>query len=118
MRMCRSHLLDGVEPWRGPACVRPGTIVQQVRYDEQTERVFLQPRRWLHLPRVAWELVVGTHQVLAAWLLARRGLRLGREDIEHLLRTVQAMVSTVEQAAAVDMTIERHGGWGEAFDGR
>jgi hypothetical protein len=115
-RLCRVHLLDRVEPWEGACCLQPGTTVQHVHYDVEAERVYVRSRRWMHVPRAAWQLVVGTHPVLEGWLTARRGMRLEQEDIGHFLRAVQALVTTAELAAAVDGAIARHGGWSRAFE--
>lgn len=117
-RLCRLHLLDAVAPWDGACRLQPGTIVQRVHYDAATERAHVSPRRWVHVPSTAWNLVVGTHPVLESWLTARRGRRLRNEDIEHLLRAVQALVTTVELAEAVDDAIACHGGWSRAFEAR
>jgi hypothetical protein len=58
-----------------------------------------------------WEHRVGGYQVAEKWLKDRKGRALTYDDLTHYQRTLAALARTVELMAAVDETIERHGGW-------
>jgi hypothetical protein len=113
--LVRLHLLEHQQAFPSQPSIRPGSRIEQVRYDEQTERVFIDASQSIAAPRSAWEYVIGAHQLCKAWLTARRGCRLRASDAEHFQAMVQGIVQAIEVAAQADAAIEEHGGWQESF---
>jgi hypothetical protein len=58
-----------------------------------------------------WEFHVGGYQVCEKWLKDRKGRTLTYEDLAHYQQTVAALAETIHLMAAIDETIEDHGGW-------
>ena len=88
-------------------------------------KVWINAERWFeHVPKEVWEFRIGGYQPAQKWLKDRAGKggktpRDGRtltdEDILHYRRFTTAMQLTIPEMAAIDATIETHGGWPDAF---
>ena len=81
-------------------------VVERVRYDEQTRRVFINTTQYFdHVPPEAWAFHVGGYQVCEKWLKDRKGRKLTIDDIEHYQQIVIALLETIRLMAAIDERI-------------
>lgn len=88
-------------------------------------KVMINATRWFEdVPKATWEFHVGGYQVCEKWLKDRAGKggknpSLGRvlteEDILHYRRIVVALTETRRLMAEIDVEIDKHGGWPDAF---
>jgi hypothetical protein len=64
-----------------------------------------------------WQHTIGGYQVLHKWLDDRRKAKrsLSQDDIAHWLRVYAALEATQGLMLQVDVAIEAHGGWPDAF---
>jgi predicted helicase len=93
------------------------------RYDNG--KVIINATRWFEdVPKATWEFHVGGYQVCEKWLKDRAGKggknpSTGRvltdEDILHYRRIVVALTETRRLMAEIDVEIDKHGGWPDAF---
>jgi len=67
------------------------------------------------VPEAGWAFQVGGYQVCEKWLKDRRGRRLSAEDIAHYQRVLVAISETLRLMRDIDIVIEAHVGWPEAF---
>ncbi len=58
-----------------------------------------------------WTFTIGGHCPAQKWLKDRKGHRLSFADIHHYRRLCAALATTPRLMAAVDATIDAHGGW-------
>ena len=78
----------------------------------QTGRVYINATQYFEgVPPEVWEFHVGGYQVCEKWLKDRRGRALSYDDQVHYQRIVAALAETIRLMAAIDETIEDHGGW-------
>jgi predicted helicase len=62
-----------------------------------------------------WNFHIGGYQVCEKWLKDRKGRKLTKDDISHYQKIVVAIAETIRLMKEIDETIERHGGWPDAF---
>ena len=58
-----------------------------------------------------WDFTIGGHYPARKWLKDRKGHGLSFTDIHHYRRLCAALATTPRLMAAVDATIDAHGGW-------
>ncbi|GAK53870.1 adenine specific DNA methyltransferase [Candidatus Moduliflexus flocculans] len=81
-------------------------LVERVRYDEQTQRVFINATQYFdHVPPEAWVFHVGGYQVCEKWLKDRKERKLTIDDIEHYQQIVVALLETIRLMTAIDERI-------------
>lgn len=81
-------------------------LVEKVRYDDETQRVFINPRQYFDtVPPDAWAFQVGGYQVCDKWLKDRKGRTLTFDDIQHYQQIVVALSETIRLMAAIDERI-------------
>ncbi len=81
-------------------------LVERVRYDEQTQRVFINATQYFdNVPSEAWAFHVGGYQVCEKWLKDRKDRKLTIDDIEHYQQIVIALLETIRLMAAIDERI-------------
>lgn len=110
------HLMEASGP---PIATFPNAgdnVVEQVRYSEpsgaDTGRVWINRSQFFEgVPPEVWEFHVGGYQVCEKWLKDRKGRTLTFDDLTHYTRVVSALSETIRLMAAVDETIQDHGGW-------
>lgn len=88
-------------------------------------KVMINASRWFEdVPKATWEFHVGGYQVCEKWLKDRAGKGgknpspgrvLTEEDILHYRRIVVALTETRRLMAEIDVEIDKHGGWPDAF---
>ena len=75
-------------------------------------RVWINTTQYFEgVPPEVWEFHVGGYQVCEKWLKDRKGRALSYDDQVHYQRVVAALTETIRLMAAIDETIEDHGGW-------
>lgn len=62
-----------------------------------------------------WDFRIGGYQVLHKWLKDRKGRVLSEGDIIHYQKIVAAISDTIRVMSEIDETINRYGGWPDAF---
>jgi predicted helicase len=67
------------------------------------------------VPEGVWNFHVGGYQVCEKWLKDRKGRTLSKDDIAHYQKIVVALAETIRLMDEIDLIIEAHGGWPEAF---
>jgi hypothetical protein len=67
------------------------------------------------VPKAVWNFRVGGYQVCEKWLKDRRGRTLSKDDIRHYQKIVVAVSESIRLLTEIDVTIEQHGGWLNAF---
>jgi predicted helicase len=63
-----------------------------------------------------WNYHMGGYPVCEKWLKDRKGRRLSPLDIEHYQKILDAVSETLNIMKEIDIAIERHGGWPDAFN--
>jgi hypothetical protein len=87
-------------------------VVETVRYDAETERVYVNKTQYLtDVPAAVWEFHIGGYQVCEKWLKDRKGRTLGFDDVQHYGTIVAALGETMQIMAAIDEEIEMAGGF-------
>ncbi len=130
-RLTALHLLDvEAAPELGALAIRlAGTGSTQLGKKAAIQwadgKVHINGERWFeHVPEEVWAFRIGGYQPAQKWLQDRAekggksprdGRTLTEADILHYRRFVTAMQLTIPKMAAVDATIEQHGGWPDAF---
>ncbi len=77
--------------------------VEQVRYDEAAERVFINATQFFApVSLKIWEFQVGAYQPAQKWLADRRGQRLTLNDLEHYRKILSAIAETLRLMDAID----------------
>ncbi|MEI8171895.1 MAG: type ISP restriction/modification enzyme [Deltaproteobacteria bacterium] len=75
-------------------------------------RVWINKTQYFEgVPPEVWAFHVGGYQVCRKWLKDRKGRPLTYDDITHYQRVVAALAETIRHMAAIDETIDTHGGW-------
>ena len=107
----------------------PGDMAPGEGQRLETGRVYInraQPKRGVQAqyfegvsPEV-WEFRIGGYQVLHHWLKERKRHKraLTEDDIYHFQKVVAVLRETIRLMAEIDATIEAHGGWPDAFNGK
>ena len=111
------HCLDMQEYKEAPAFLHRG--------DHRVERISYAPPRHHHPGQVwinakqcfhgvspeTWTFTIGGYAPAQKWLKERKGQALSFTDIDHYRRLCAALVATSRLMAAIDATIDAHGGW-------
>jgi hypothetical protein len=113
--LCALHLLQVEQEGGVRARIKPGTRVQRVRYEPETQRAWLDGSSWLEVPSAAWQHVEGSYRACETWLEARRGRILSAGEVARFGRVVSTILATLQLEQQVDLAIEAHGGWNAAF---
>jgi len=111
------HLMDkhGASLTKYP--VEDDNTVEKVRYTEPGQgadegRVWINKTQYFEgVPPEVWEFHIGGYQVCRKWLKDRKRRQLSYDDITHYQHIVSALSETIRIMAAIDETIDRHGGW-------
>lgn len=92
---------------------QPGdNTVEQVRYDEPEQRVWINKEQYFAgVPQAVWAFHIGGYQVCQKWLKDRKGRQLTYDDLTHYQRVVAALAETVRLMQQIDDLINAHGGW-------
>ena len=67
------------------------------------------------VPEAVWNFHIGGYQVCNKWLKDRKGRTLSKADIAHYQKIVVALSETIRLMQEIDVVIEQHGGWPDAF---
>lgn len=88
-------------------------------------RIFINPKRWFEdVPEKIWNFRIGGYQPCQRWIKDRAGKSgenpkpnriLTKEDIRHYTQIVTALGETFKLMEEIDRTINKHGGWPDAF---
>jgi len=62
-----------------------------------------------------WNFHIGGYQVCEKWLKDRKGRALSKDDVTHYQKIVVALNETMRLMKEIDVVVEKHGGWPEAF---
>ena len=62
-----------------------------------------------------WNFHIGGYQVCDKWLKDRKGRTLSKDDIAHYQKIVVALSETIRIMKAIDVVIDKRGGWPSAF---
>jgi predicted helicase len=111
------HLMERKAPAIASYPVPGNNLIEKVRYTAPGEggekgRVWINTTQYFEgVPPEVWEFHVGGYQVCEKWLKDRKGRMLTYDDQAHYQQTVAALAETIRLMAAIDETIEDHGGW-------
>jgi predicted helicase len=112
------HLMEQHAPPVARFPVKGDNIVETVRYTEPGQQGADEGRVWINkeqyfenVPPEVWNFHVGGYQVCQKWLKDRKGRTLTYGDLAHYQHIVAALAETIRLMAAIDATIEDHGGW-------
>ncbi len=91
----------------------PGdNIVEKVRYDTATKRVYINAAQYVEgVPEDIWSFPIGGYLPLQKWLKDRKGRALSSDDLYHYQRVVVALSETKRLMTEIDEAIEGSGGW-------
>ena len=90
--------------------------VEKVSYSKETVWIDkILKTGFKGVPEEVWNFHIGGYQVCQKWLKDRKGRTLSEEDITHYHRIVVALKETIRLMAEIDVVIEKHGGWPDAF---
>jgi hypothetical protein len=67
------------------------------------------------VPEAVWNFHIGGYQVCEKWLKDRKGRTLSKDDIAHYRKIIVALAETIRIVKEIDETIDKHGGWPDAF---
>ncbi len=80
--------------------------VEQVRYNEQEQRVLIASDRYFAgVEPAVWEMQIGGYQPLQKWLKDRKGRTLSFDDALHSMRVVVALRETRRLMAEIDAAL-------------
>jgi predicted helicase len=124
------HLMEKYGPDMATYLVAGDNKVEKVRYTAPAREPSPQPspsgrgsageggRVWINktqyfdgVPPEVWEFHIGGYQVCEKWLKDRKGRQLSFDDVKHYQHIVSALAETIHIMAAIDRTIDTHGGW-------
>ncbi|MBA2732399.1 MAG: DNA methyltransferase, partial [Acidobacteria bacterium] len=111
------HLMEQHAPPVAGFPVKGDNTVEAVRYTQPGEtadegRVWINKEQYFeNVPPEVWNFHVGGYQVCQKWLKDRKGRKLTYDDLSHYQHVVAALAETIRLMAAIDETIEEHGGW-------
>ena len=63
-----------------------------------------------------WAFTIGGYRPAEKWLKDRRGRTLSEDDIGHYRKIIVALAETSRLMEEIDVVIERHGDWPNAFE--
>jgi len=87
-------------------------VVEEVRYQETTKRVFINSEQYFEgVPPEVWAFTIGGYQVCHKWLKDRQGRTLTFADLQHYQKIVVALAETIRLMEEIDAVILAHGGW-------
>jgi hypothetical protein len=87
-------------------------VVEEVRYQETTKRVFINSEQYFEgVPPEVWAFTIGGYQVCHKWLKDRQGRTLTFADLQHYQKIVVALAETIRLMGKIDAVILAHGGW-------
>ena len=97
-------------PHSGDNCVENVSYVPP--HHHHPGQVWINDRQCFHgvFPET-WTFTIGGYALAQKWLKDRKGHRLSFADIHHYRRLCAALATTPRLMAAVDATIDAHGGW-------
>ena len=97
-------------PHSGDNCVENVSYVPP--HHHHPGQVWISDRQCFHgvFPET-WTFTIGGYAPAQKWLKDRKGHRLSFADIHHYRRLCAALATTPRLMAAVDATIDAHGGW-------
>lgn len=112
------HLMETVPSDEGLTSVigSPPFYVEKIALVDET--VWLDSARTYGVVGISldvWDFQVGGYAVCQKWLKERKGRELSADDVEHLQRVAASLTATIRLMREVDVIIERHGGWPDAF---
>jgi hypothetical protein len=88
--------------------VSGSNTVENVRYDEETRRVYFNKEQYFEgFSKAVWDYHIGGYQVLAKYLKDRKKRELFLEEIEHYRRVAKAIARTIEVQRKVEEVIGR-----------
>jgi predicted helicase len=111
------HLMEKQGPALTKYPVAGGNMVETVRYAEPGQgsakgRVWINATQYFDgVPPEVWSFYIGGYQVCQQWLKDRKGSQLTYNDLTHYQHVISALAETLRLMAAIDETIEGHGGW-------
>ena len=124
------HLMEKQIPLITGYPVAGGSTVETVRYTESSPslhpshqgredngrqgvgRVWINKSQYFDgVPPEVWNFYIGGYQVCQKWLKDRKNRQLAYDDITHYQRIVATLAETIILMAAIDKTINSHGGW-------
>ncbi|MCX5846141.1 MAG: N-6 DNA methylase [Deltaproteobacteria bacterium] len=124
------HLMEKQIPLITGYPVAGDSTVETVRYTESSPsldpshqgredngrqgagRVWINKSQYFDgVPPEVWNFHIGGYQVCQKWLKDRKGRQLTYDDITHYQRIVATLAETISLMAAIDETINSHGGW-------
>lgn len=115
--LVRLHLIEKHSPLITRYPVGGNNTVEAVRYTELGQgadegRVWINKTQYSDgVPSEVWTFHVGGYQVCQKWLKDRKSRQLTYDDLTHYQRIVAALAETIRLMAAIDETINEHGGW-------
>ncbi len=62
-----------------------------------------------------WAFTIGGYRPAEKWLKDRKGRTLSKDDITHYQKIVAALAETIRLMKEIDVVIEKHGSWPNAF---
>lgn len=81
-------------------------VVEKVRYDEETERVYFNKEQYFEgISKEVWEYRIGAYQVMAKYLKDRKGRKLSLEEIEHYMKVAEAIERTIEAQGEIEVVV-------------
>ncbi len=111
------HLIENYGPEMTSYPIKGEHQVEKVRYTEPGQgadkgRVWINNEQYfVNVPLEVWGFHIGGYQVCRKWLKDRKGRKLSYDDIKHYQNIVSALSETIRIMAAIDKTIDKHGGW-------
>jgi len=122
-RLADNHLLRGQRATRLPSSDSAGPVTTDGWSVERGFPKYFGGRvlasdqvSFDNVPQDVWEFHVGGHQVCRKWLKDRRGRQLTRADAEVYRQIVASLNDTIDCMKEIDLAIDNHGGWPDAFD--
>ena len=78
-------------------------MVEKVRYDEKTRRVYFNKVQYFDgVSKAVWEYRIGAYRVAEKYLKDRKKRELSLEEIEHYRMVAKAIARTIEVQGEVD----------------
>jgi predicted helicase len=78
-------------------------MVEKVRYDEETRRVYFNKEQYFDgVSKAVWEYRIGAYRVAEKYLKDRKKRELSLEEIEHYRKVANAIERTIEVQGKVD----------------
>jgi predicted helicase len=118
------HALDSIPPYS--VCSNyVGEVspkVEKITYEKET--IWIDKKKtcgFINVPEDVWTFYVGGYQICKKWLKDRRSKgsqparTLNKHEISHYQKILRAISETIRIMKEIDIVIEQHGGWPEAF---